>query len=137
MTPEGARQKTEAYLTAQGWKIVRDTPDLATRLANPKVVRINWEDGESIATKTPMDDPAAAAVASSIGRTVGYPVLKLPIVGASSGMAKIVNALQVPMVGVSIANYDNNQHSVNENITLQALWGGIEVYAGLISDLTW
>jgi acetylornithine deacetylase/succinyl-diaminopimelate desuccinylase-like protein len=137
MTPERAREKTEAYLTAQGWKIVRDTPDMATRLANPKVVRINWEDGESEATKTPMDGPAAAAVAASLGRTVGYPVLKVPIVGASSGMAKIVKALEAPMVGVSIANYDNNQHSVNENITLQALWGGIEVYAGLISDLSW
>jgi acetylornithine deacetylase/succinyl-diaminopimelate desuccinylase-like protein len=137
MTPERAREKTEAYLTGQGWKIVRDTPDMATRLANPKVVRINWEEGESTATKTPMDGPAAAAVAASIGRTVGYPVLKVPIVGASSGMAKIVDALQVPMVGVSIANYDNNQHSVNENITLEALWGGIEVYAGLLSDLTW
>ena len=137
MTPEGAKQKVEDYLTGQGWKIVRDTPDIDTRRANPKVVRLAWDDGGSIASKTPMDGPAAAAVAASIGRTVGYPVLKVPIVGASSGMAKIVNALEVPMVGVSIANYDNNQHAVNENITLKALWGGIEVYAGLLSDLTW
>jgi len=137
MTPARVHQKVEEYLTTQGWKIVRDTPDLATRLANPKVVRINWEEGESVATKTPMDGPAAAAVAASIGRTVGYRVLKLPIVGASSGMAEIVNALEVPMVGVSIANYDDNQHAANENLTLGALWGGIEVYAGLISDLSW
>jgi len=137
MTPEVVHKKVEDHLAAQGWKIVRDTPDAATRLANPKVVRINWDEGESIATKTPMDGPAAAAVAASIGRTVGYPVLKLPIVGASSGMAEIVNTLQAPMVGVSIANYDDNQHAVNENLTLGALFGGIEVYAGLLSDLTW
>jgi acetylornithine deacetylase/succinyl-diaminopimelate desuccinylase-like protein len=137
MTPARVHQAVEGYLTAQGWKIVRDTPDLATRLANPKVVRINWDEGESVATKTPLDGPAAAAVAASIGRTVGYPVIKLPIVGASSGMAEIVNALDVPMVGVSIANYDDNQHAANENLTLGALWGGIEVYAGLISDLSW
>ena len=40
-------------------------------------------------------------------------------------------------LGVAIANYDDNQHAVNENLTLQALWGGIEVYAGLLSDLDW
>lgn len=137
MTPDRAHRKVEDYLAAQGWKIVRDTPDLATRLANPKVVRLNWDEGESIASKTPMDGPAAAAVAASIARTRGEPVLKVPLVGASSGMAEIVNTLQAPMVGVSIANYDDNQHAVNENLTLGALWGGIEVYAGLLSDLSW
>ncbi|WP_296598316.1 M20/M25/M40 family metallo-hydrolase [Phenylobacterium sp.] len=137
MTPAVVHRKVEDYLKGQGWTIVRDTPDLATRLANPKIVRLNWDEGESTATKTAMDGPAAAAVAASIGRTVGYPVLKLPIVGASSGMAEIVGTLQAPMVGVSIANYDDNQHAVNENLTLGALFGGIEVYAGLLSDLTW
>lgn len=137
MTPAFVHRKVEDHLKAQGWTIVRDTPDLAARLANPKIVRLNWDEGESVATKTAMDGPAASAVAASIGRTVGYPVLKLPIVGASSGMAEIVGTLQAPMVGVSIANYDDNQHAVNENLTLGALFGGIEVYAGLISDLSW
>lgn len=136
-TPAKVKDLTEAYLTSQGWFIVRDTPDLATRLAHPKILRLDWEEGGSIATKTPMDGPAADAVAASIGRTVGYPVLKLPIVGASSGMADIVNQLKVPMVGVSIANYDDNQHAMNENLRLGNLWDGIEVYAGLVSDLKW
>jgi hypothetical protein len=33
---------------------------------------------------------------------------------------------------VPIANYDNNQHSANENI-LQNLWDGIEVMAALVA----
>jgi acetylornithine deacetylase/succinyl-diaminopimelate desuccinylase-like protein len=41
------------------------------------------------------------------------------------------------MVGVSIANYDDNQHAMNENLRLGNLWDGIEVYAGLVSDLKW
>ena len=32
---------------------------------------------------------------------------------------------------VPIANYDNNQHSANENIRLQNLWDGIETMAAL------
>jgi acetylornithine deacetylase/succinyl-diaminopimelate desuccinylase-like protein len=68
---------------------------------------------------------------------VGYPVIKLPIVGASSGFATIVEQLKAPMVGVSIANYDDNQHALNENLRLGNLWDGIEVYAGLLGDLDW
>jgi acetylornithine deacetylase/succinyl-diaminopimelate desuccinylase-like protein len=136
-TPARVTTLTEDYLTAKGWFIVRDTPDLPTRLAHPKILRLNWDAGGSIATKTPLDTPAALAVAGAIGRTVGYPVIKLPIVGASSGFAEIVNELKAPMVGVSIANYDDNQHARNENLRLGNLWNGIEVYAGLLADLDW
>jgi acetylornithine deacetylase/succinyl-diaminopimelate desuccinylase-like protein len=136
-TPAKVQALTEAYLTKLGWFIVRDTPDLATRLAHPKIVRINWDEGSSIATESPMAGLAAKAVEASMSRTVGYPVLKVPIVGASSGMAEIVNQLKAPMVGVSIANYDDNQHAQNENLRLGNLWGGIEIYAGLIADLDW
>ena len=136
-TPAHTRELVEHYLTQQGWFIVRETPDLPTRLAHPKIVRVVWDAGGSEATETALDLPASKAVAASIGRTVGYSVIKLPIVGASSGMADIVNQLHAPMVGVSIANYDDNQHAQNENLRLGNLWDGIEVYAGLLADLSW
>jgi acetylornithine deacetylase/succinyl-diaminopimelate desuccinylase-like protein len=98
-TPKRVRELLESYLVGRGWFIVHDTPDLATRLAHPKIVRIDWDPGESLATKTPMDGPEAKAVAQSISRTEGYPVIELPIVGASSGMAEVVDQLHVPMVG--------------------------------------
>ena len=69
-------------------------------------------------TKTPLDLPASKAVVASIGRTVGYPPIELPIVGASSGMADVVDQLHIPMAGVSIANYDDNQHAENESLRL-------------------
>jgi acetylornithine deacetylase/succinyl-diaminopimelate desuccinylase-like protein len=136
-TPARVRELTEGYLGAQGWFLVRDTPDAATRAAHPKIVKVQWDAGGALATKTALDLPASRAVAAAIGRTVGYPVIELPIVGASSGMADIVAVLKVPMVGVSIANYDDNQHTRNENLRLGNLWDGIEVYAGLLSDLRW
>jgi acetylornithine deacetylase/succinyl-diaminopimelate desuccinylase-like protein len=136
-TPARVRELLESYLTQQGWYIVRETPDLATRLAHAKIVRVNWDAGGSLATETSMELPASKAVVASIERTVSYPVIKLPIVGASSGMADIVEQLQSPMVGVAIANYDDNQHAQNENLRLGNLWDGIEVYAGLLADLSW
>jgi acetylornithine deacetylase/succinyl-diaminopimelate desuccinylase-like protein len=124
-------------LTEQGWFIVRTEPDLPTRLSHPRMVKVIWDEGGAIATKTSLDLPASKAVVASIGRMVGYQPIELPIVGASSGMADIVNQLRVPMAGVSIANYDDNQHAENENLRLGNLWDGIEVYAGLVADLNW
>ncbi|HEX3913338.1 MAG TPA: M20/M25/M40 family metallo-hydrolase [Steroidobacteraceae bacterium] len=136
-TPEHTRELLEHYLSQRGWFIVRDAPDLATRLAHTKIVKLVWDRGGAIATKTALELPASKAVVASIARTVGYQPIVLPIVGASSGMADIVNLLHVPMAGVSIANYDDNQHAQNENLRLGNLWDGIEVYAGLLTDLRW
>jgi acetylornithine deacetylase/succinyl-diaminopimelate desuccinylase-like protein len=136
-TPEHTRELLENYLTHEGWFIVRDEPDLSTRVSHSKIVKVLWDKGGAIATKTPLDLPASEAVVASIGRTVGYQPIELPIVGASSGIADIVNLLHVPMAGVSIANYDDNQHTQNENLRLGNLWDGIEVYAGLVTDLNW
>ena len=41
------------------------------------------------------------------------------------------------IVGVPLANYDNNQHAANENLRLQNLWDGIDVYAALLTDVHW
>jgi acetylornithine deacetylase/succinyl-diaminopimelate desuccinylase-like protein len=136
-TPEHTRELLENYLTHEGWFIVRDEPDLSTRVSHSKIVKVLWDKGGAIATKTPLDLPASKAVVASIGRTVGYQPIELPIVGASSGIADVVNLLHVPMAGVSIANYDDNQHTQNENLRLGNLWDGIEVYAGLLTDLSW
>jgi acetylornithine deacetylase/succinyl-diaminopimelate desuccinylase-like protein len=136
-TPAHTRELLETFLTDQGWFIVRQEPDLETRLTHPRIVKVVWDEGGAIATKTPLDLPACRAVVASIGRVVGYRPIELPIVGASSGMADVVNQLRVPMVGVSIANHDDNQHAENENLRLGNLWDGIEVYAGLVADLDW
>lgn len=135
--PARVRALTEAYLDKLGWFIVRDTPDAATRRAHPKVLKLNWDEGQSTAAKTALDLPAAKAVVASIGRTVGYSPIQLPTSGGSSGIADAVDQLGTPMIGVSIANYDDNQHARNENLRLGNLWDGIEVYAGLLADLNW
>ena len=43
-----------------------------------------------------------------------------------------ITAFQVPTVGVSLANYDDNQHTDNENLRLGHLWKGIDTLAALM-----
>lgn len=40
-----------------------------------------------------------------------------------------------PVIGLPIANHDDNQHAAGENLRLQNFWDGIEVFACLFSHL--
>ncbi len=75
-TPAHTRELLENFLEQQGWFIVRDEPDLNVRLAHGKIVKVLWDAGGSIATKTALDLPASKAVVASIARTVGYPPIE-------------------------------------------------------------
>ena len=130
------RQTTEDYLAGQGWHIVRTDPDAATRKAYPKLLKLVWGDGGAVAVKVPLDTPAAKAVIDAITRTSGAPV-QMPLMGGTTPFAEIVEALRAPMIGVAIANADDNQHVANENIRLGNLWDGIEIYAALLADTSW
>jgi len=37
-------------------------------------------------------------------------------------------------VGLPIVNHDNNQHAANENLRIQNLWDGIEIFAAFIHE---
>jgi acetylornithine deacetylase/succinyl-diaminopimelate desuccinylase-like protein len=43
----------------------------------------------------------------------------------------------VPVIGLPIANHDDNQHAANENIRLGNLWDGIAAYAAMMAALDW
>ncbi len=77
-----------------------------------------------------MDLPIAQEVIAAVESARG-PVVKLPTMGGSVPLETIEKTLGVQTITVPIANYDNNQHSSNENIRLQNLWNGIETMAAL------
>jgi acetylornithine deacetylase/succinyl-diaminopimelate desuccinylase-like protein len=133
-TPERVREQTEGFLRTQGWYVVTDEPDMATRTAHPKVIRAQWS-LDYPAYRADMNAPAVQSVVASIARSTGAPVLQLPMLGGSVPMYTFAAALHMPIVGVPLVNADNNQHGANENLRLQNLWDGIEIYAGLLTDL--
>jgi hypothetical protein len=40
-----------------------------------------------------------------------------------------------PVIGLPIANHDNDQHAANENVRVQNLWDGIEAFAVVFARL--
>jgi acetylornithine deacetylase/succinyl-diaminopimelate desuccinylase-like protein len=133
-TPEKIRSLLEAHLTARGWYVVHNAPTAAERLAHPKVVRLTAEGGYP-AYRTSMDQPVAKAVRQVVSQVIGRDVIALPTLGGSVGMSEFYDVLQVPLITLPIVNHDNNQHAKDENIRLQNLWDGIEVFAGVMTRL--
>ncbi|HKH49698.1 MAG TPA: M20/M25/M40 family metallo-hydrolase [Thermoanaerobaculia bacterium] len=134
LTPEIVREKLEAHLRQKGFWVVHEEPDLETRRAHPRIVRLLWGDGYPGA-RTSMDLPASRAVLQVVGEAVDGPLIRVPMLGGSVPMYLFTDALKVPVVAVPIVNHDNNQHAANENLRLQNLWDGIEVFAQLFARL--
>jgi acetylornithine deacetylase/succinyl-diaminopimelate desuccinylase-like protein len=135
-TPQHVRELTDAYLQKLGWEVVTQDPDAATRAAHPKVVRVEWS-LDYAGYRANMDAKPVQAVVASIEHSMGGSILRVPMLGGSVPMRTFADALGLPIIGVPLANYDNNQHAANENIRLQNLWDGLEIYAGLLTDVHW
>jgi acetylornithine deacetylase/succinyl-diaminopimelate desuccinylase-like protein len=133
-TPERVHAEVEEHLRRRGFWIVHGEPDAATRLAHGKVVRLDWAGG-SPGARTAMDLPASRAVVAAVEEGVGGPVFKVPMLGGSIPIYLFGDILKVPVIAVPIVNHDNSQHAPDENLRLQNLWDGIEVFAALFARL--
>jgi acetylornithine deacetylase/succinyl-diaminopimelate desuccinylase-like protein len=133
-TPEGVRSAVEAHLRSLGYTIVSEPPDGEARRAHPKIARLRWGAGYP-GYRTPLDRPVSRAVVAAVEAGSGGPVVRLPSLGGSIPMYLFAEKLGAPVIGIPIANHDNNQHAANENLRLQNLWDGIEIYAALFARL--
>ena len=135
-TPEEARAKIEAFLRSKGHTLIDHEPTAAERMAAPRLLRMQWDSGYP-AWRTDMSLPASKAVIAASGRAAGQPVIVQPMLGGSVPMYLFAEVFKTPVIGVPIANHDDNQHAHDENLRLQNLWDGIDTYAALIGDLDW
>ncbi|MEO5754996.1 MAG: M20/M25/M40 family metallo-hydrolase [Chthoniobacterales bacterium] len=132
-TPDSIKPLVERHLETQGYKVMHETPDAATRMKYPKIVRVDWGAGYPPA-RTSLDLPLSREIAKIMSAAGHEPVL-LPTVGGSIPMYLFQQPNDTPVIGLPIANHDDNQHAADENLRLQNLWDGIEVYAALFAGL--
>jgi acetylornithine deacetylase/succinyl-diaminopimelate desuccinylase-like protein len=135
-TPAAVRASVEHFLTARGWTLVQDEPDLASRLAHPRIIRLAWDAGYP-ALRSDMSSPAATAVIRAASSAAAAPLVVLPMMGASVPLYLFAQVSAAPIICLPIVNHDNNQHAANENLRLQNLWDGINTYATMMAELSW
>lgn len=130
--PHRQVERLIAHIKKQGYFVVTDEPDLETRLKHPLIARVVSEEGYP-AVRTSMSLPIVKTIINAVELAIGQKPVMLPTMGGSGPLWAIDSATKAPQVGVPIVNHDNNQHSSNENLRLQNLWDGIEIFSALMT----
>ena len=135
--PAHMKELVENHIRAQGYHIVREDPDIETRLRYPKIAKVTGGGGYP-AARASMGDPfvqeVIAAADAAADRAFGDGSLVLtPGLGGSLPLYLFTDVLQKPFVNVPVANHDNNQHAPDENLRIANLWYAIDLYAALLT----
>jgi len=134
--PDRQFARVAAHIEKQGYVVVRDRePTADERRTHGRVARLDYGGGYP-ATRTSMDLPVSKVVAAALDEAFGGAVVKAPTLGGSVPMHLFERA-GLPMIGVPIVNYDNRQHSHDENLRIGHFWRGIETYAVLLAGVRW
>lgn len=120
------------HIRKQGFYVIDRDPTDAERLRYPLIARVNQRSGGYNAERTRMDLDVARAVVAAVQSTTQETIVRLPTSGGSLPLSIITDNLPTVTMSVPIANYDNNQHAENENLRLQNLWDGIEIFAAIM-----
>ncbi|HEV2447914.1 MAG TPA: M20/M25/M40 family metallo-hydrolase, partial [Candidatus Sulfopaludibacter sp.] len=122
--------RLKAHIEAQGYHVIDGEPDDATRMRYPKLARLKAGEAQE-AFRTEPEAPESVEVTRAIERMWGAAPVRIRTMGGTVPIAPFIRELGLAAVGVPIVNFDNNQHSDNENLRLGNLWTGIVTLAAV------
>jgi acetylornithine deacetylase/succinyl-diaminopimelate desuccinylase-like protein len=129
---ERVKALVEAHIRAQGFDIVHEKPTDEERLAHARLAWLAWGTGYP-AARTAMDLPVSKALVGTIEEARRQPVIQAPLLGGSIPMYLFLR--RAPVIGLPVANHDDNQHAPNENLRLQNLYDAVDVFAAVMTRL--
>ena len=135
---EDPRKKFEqivGFIRKQGFYVIDHEPTMEERREHAQIAKIVDEGGYR-ASRTAMDLPVSKALVQVVQDASGGNAVIAPTLGGSVPMY-IFEDLGLPWIGVPIANYDNHQHSSDENLRLGQFWRGMEEFGAILADLNW
>jgi acetylornithine deacetylase/succinyl-diaminopimelate desuccinylase-like protein len=136
ITPKMEFDRLVAHVRAQGYFVTSDEPTMEERRTHEKVARVTMSGGGYPSAMTPMDLPVSLKLTEVVEAASGGNLVKMPILGGSSPQYIFEN-LGLPVVTLPIVNYDDNQHSPDENLRIGFFWRGMEIYAAVLAEMKW
>lgn len=133
--PHKKFEQIVAFIRKQGFYVVDREPNMDERRTHALIAKVVDEGGYR-ASRTPMDLPVSRELVNVVQGATGGNAVIAPMLGGSVPMY-IFEDLGVPWIGVPIVNYDNHQHSSDENLRLGQFWRGIEIYGAILADMNW
>ncbi len=133
--PKAKFDQIKAFIERRGFYVIDREPTMEERQTHPKIAKVVDEGGYR-ASRTSMELPVSQALIQLLQDATGGKIVVAPQLGGSVPMY-IFEDLGLPWIGVPIVNYDNHQHSSDENLRLGNLWQGIETYGAILAGLNW
>jgi len=125
-------QRVLAHVRARGFHVLMDAdPDDETRARHDRIVRVsrvNWTN----AYRTEMTLPESRAIVGALERAWGEVPIRARTMGGTVPIDFFIQALNIPAVSLPVVNFDNNQHSHNENLRIQNLWDAVKSIAAVM-----
>ena len=122
------------FIRSQGYFITDKEPDVATLAAHARIARVipRVAEGGSGAWRTDPNNPQAVFATNALRAAWGDRLVRIRTLGGGVPASPFIEAYHVPTVGVSLANYDDNQHSDDENMRLGNIFDGMVTLAALM-----
>src|SRR5258708_8663805 len=133
-TPAIVKEQLESYLRQMRHYLIIKPPTPSERLQHSRVLQVVWGAGYP-PQRTDIGSPVAQAFIQATKTVTGNELVLLPTLGGSTPAFEFEQQFKKPVIGLPIANYDNNQHAANENLRLKNLWDGIALFAGIYGTL--
>ena len=133
--PKRKFEQIAAFIAKQGFYVLDHEPTLEERRAHARIAKVLYEGGYR-ASRTPMDLLVSKALVEVVKTAAGNDAVIMPSSGGSVPMY-IFDDLGLVWIGMPIVNYDNHQHSSDENLRLGHFWRGMEIYGAILADLNW
>jgi acetylornithine deacetylase/succinyl-diaminopimelate desuccinylase-like protein len=124
--------KLRAHIEKQGYLLVDNDPDAATRAKYSRIARLAVAGQMINAFRTSTSDPQARALVAAVTKTFGQPPVQLRTLGGTVPTAPFIDALGFPAMLVPTVNFDNNQHEENENLRLGTFFDSIVTIAAVL-----
>jgi len=130
--PKAMVERITAFIRAQGYFVTDKEPDIATLASHPRVAKVVRGARNGGAWRTEPDDPQAALATRALMAVWGDRLVRIRTLGGSVPATPFIEAYKVPTIGVAIANYDDNQHTDNENVRIGNIFDGMITLAALM-----
>ena len=130
--PERMLQRVLTHIRSKGFHVLVDAdPDDQTRARYDRIVRVSrvsW----TKAYRTEMSLPESQAIVRTLQNAWGEAPIQARTMGGTVPIDFFIEALGMPAICLPLVNFDNNQHSDNENIRLQNLWDAVTSLAAVL-----
>src|SRR5689334_6768671 len=133
--PQKKFDQIAEFIRRQSYYVVDHEPTMEERRAHARIAKVIYEGGYR-ASRTPMNLPVSQALVKVVQDATDGSTVIAPTLGGSVP-TYIFEDLGLPWIGVPIVNYDNHQHSSDENLRLGHFWRGMEIYGAILADLNW